>query len=64
MLFFLVVMDEINEVVLENIIWYMCFRLARERGHESKTTNLMVVMGVGLHDILFETVNPSLIQHT
>ena len=64
MLFFLVVMDEINEVVLENIIWYMFFRLARERGHERKTTNLMVAMGVGLHDILFETVNPSLIQHT
>lgn len=64
MLFFLVVMDEINELVLENIISYMCFRLARERGHETTTTNLMVAMGVGLHEILFEIVNPIPIQHT
>ncbi|KAG5589948.1 hypothetical protein H5410_040462 [Solanum commersonii] len=35
------VMDELNEVVVANIISYMCFWLARERGRKTKTTKLM-----------------------
>lgn len=41
MLFCLVVVDKFNELVVENIISYMCFVLL-ERGHETKTTKLMV----------------------
>ena len=41
MWFRLVVVDENNEIVIVNIISYMCFWLARERGCETKTIKLM-----------------------
>ncbi|KAG5631574.1 hypothetical protein H5410_003291, partial [Solanum commersonii] len=33
---------ELNEIVVPNTILPLCFRLARERGRETKTTKLMV----------------------
>ena len=41
MWFHLLVVNESNKVAVENITSYMSFWLARERGCETKTTELM-----------------------
>ncbi|KAG5577348.1 hypothetical protein H5410_057482, partial [Solanum commersonii] len=43
---------------IANIVSYMCFRFARERGRKTKTTKLMA-SGVGRHEVQLERVNPS-----